>query len=143
MMDAAGKLDNIFSALSHQSAVLEDKIERLRKANQQIGHNQKTFLRDSAHLVKPGLADDWTGKRANGFQKERKKTLQDMKDQLTKTLDAYQERIVLEIGKLEIEKVALQVTSALVHEAGNVLKKGEEAEEALTHRLQTIERRLF
>ncbi|WKB36494.1 DUF5082 family protein [Terrilactibacillus sp. S3-3] len=143
MMDAAGKLDNIFSALSHQSAVLEDKIERLRKANQQIGHNQKTFLRDSAHLVKPGLADDWTGKRANGFQKERKSALKQMKKQLTTTLDSYQESILFEIGKLELEKGALLATAAMAHEAGNVLKKGEEAEEALTHRLQTIERRLF
>ncbi|MDN3954535.1 YwqH-like family protein [Sporolactobacillus laevolacticus] len=142
-MGASETLNAIFRTLAHQSAAVDDKIDRLKRANRRLGQEQAASVQAIRNLAQPELGADWTGSRARTFQKKRDAAHDAMKAKLTDDVDGYQRRIEAKIHELQLENDFLRATNAMAREAGTLLHKGEKAADALEHKLATIKGRLF
>jgi hypothetical protein len=142
-MGVSETLDTIFRTLTHQSAAVDDKIDRLKRANRRLGQEQAASLHAIRNLTQPELGADWTGFRARAFQKKRDAAHDAIKVKLTDDVDGYQRQIEAKIHELQLENDFLRATNAMAREAGTQLHKGEKAADALEHKLATIKGRLF
>ncbi|MCL1631249.1 DUF5082 domain-containing protein [Sporolactobacillus sp. CPB3-1] len=142
-MSASETLDAIFHALAHQSASIDEKIERLKSANRRLGHKQAAAVHDLRQITEPKLGAHWQGTKARSFQKKRDSAHDKMHAKLTTTIDDYQQRIEGKIRELRLKNEFLQTTRAMAHEASGLLYKGEKAADALEHKLSKIKGRLF
>ncbi|MCO7125435.1 DUF5082 domain-containing protein [Sporolactobacillus shoreicorticis] len=142
-MGASATLNAIFRTLAHQSAAVEDQIERLKRANRKLGQEQAAGMHVLQTLTKPELGANWSGSKARAFQKKRDAAQDNMREKLTTRVDGYQQRIEAKIHELQLKRDFLAGTSAMAHEAGALVHKGEKAADALEHQLSKIKGRLF
>jgi cell division protein ZapA (FtsZ GTPase activity inhibitor) len=142
-MGASATLNAIFRTLAHQSAAVDDQIERLKRANRKLGQEQAAGMHALCTLTKPELGADWTGSRARTFQKKRDAAQDKMRAKLTTSVDGYQQRIEAKIHELQLKSDFLAGTSSMAHEASALVHQGEKAADALEHKLSKIKGRLF
>ncbi|MFT0824712.1 DUF5082 family protein [Bacillus swezeyi] len=57
-------LDRIHTAISNQSADLEEKISRLKRAKNKIETEQNTSLEEIKKIRNPSLVSSWQGSRS-------------------------------------------------------------------------------
>ncbi|QAA21798.1 DUF5082 family protein [Sporolactobacillus terrae] len=142
-MGASATLKAISRTLAHQSAAVDDQIDRLKRANRKLGQEQAAGMHALRILTKPELGSDWTGSKARTFQKKRDVAQDKLRAKLTTSVDSYQQRIEAKIHELQLKRDFLAGTRAMAYEASDLLHKGEKAADTLEHKLSKIKGRLF
>ncbi|MCO7126474.1 hypothetical protein NIE88_11925 [Sporolactobacillus shoreicorticis] len=142
-MGASATLNAIFRTLAHQSAAVDDQIDRLRRSNRKLGQEQAAGMHALRILTRPELGSDWTGSKARTFQKKRDAAQDKLHVKLTTSVDSYQQSIKTKIHELQMKRDFLAGTCAMAHEAGALVHQGEKAADALEHKLTEIKGRLF
>ncbi|WP_226668907.1 DUF5082 family protein [Metabacillus litoralis] len=142
-MSLSSALYAIQRTISSQSNDLDEKIERLRKAKNEINREQGYLLQEITKLKQPDLGKEWIGKRANDYDDEREEAYSIMRKIGNVDYDGYQQLIENKINSLEMERSVLSFTQNLAYEAGRLVGKGEEAADELSDRINDLRRRLF
>lgn len=142
-MSYSDMLDRIHAAISSQSADLEEKISRLKRAKSKIETEQNTSLEEIKQIKKPDLGASWKGNRSEKFNEARDDAYNEMENIITDYYEGYKARIQSKIVMLEIEQGALSAARGLAHTADQLLSKGEEALEELGSTISDLKRRLF
>lgn len=142
-MSFSHALSNIHNAIMNQSADLDHKISKLKRARSKIENDRDHYRGEIKQIQQPELATHWTGEEANDFDDDRKKAYSAMNDILNTNYEGYKEVISSKITTLEMERGALNTAAILAHEADTLLKKGEDAFEELGNKISDLERRLF
>ncbi|TXC89528.1 DUF5082 domain-containing protein [Metabacillus litoralis] len=142
-MSLSSALYAIQRTISSQSNDLDEKIDRLRKAKNDINREQGYLLQEIAKLKQPDLGKEWVGKRANEYDDEREEAYSIMRKIGNVDYDGYQQLIENKINSLEMERSVLSFTQSLAYEAGRLVGKGEEAADELSDRINDLRRRLF
>jgi uncharacterized protein YukE len=143
MMSLSSTLFSLQDMISSQSNDIEEKINRLKQAINDINHEQNLLLQEIKQIKQPDLGTEWTGKRADDFDKEREEAYSVMQKIGETDYSDYIRSIENSINHLEIQQSFLNVTKAIAHEAGQLVDKGEEAIEDLSDKISDIKRRLF
>ncbi|MDI3410560.1 YwqH-like family protein [Bacillus sonorensis] len=136
-------LDRIHSAISSQSADLEEKISRLKRAKSKIEAEQNTSMEEIKNIKKPELGSSWKGSRSEKFNDARDEAYNEMENIIADDYESYKSRIQSKIVLLEIEQGALSAAKGLAHTADQLLAKGEEALDELGSTIGDLTRRLF
>jgi translation initiation factor 2 alpha subunit (eIF-2alpha) len=136
-------LSGIYSAISGQAAEIEEKIRRLRQANGEIAEEQGTGLIEIHRILKPNLADQWMGKRAQRFDEDRNEGYEEMRRILTEEYDGYQSRIENKIQALEMQLAAIRAAESLANEIGDLIDKGEEFVEEVGSKMASLKEKVF
>lgn len=142
-MSLSSTLYAIQRTISSQANDLDEKINRLRKAKNEINREQGYLLQEITKLKQPDLGKEWVGKRANEYDDEREEAYSVMRKIGNVDYDGYQQLIENKINSLEMERSALSFTQSLAYEAGRLVGKGEEAADELSDRITDLRRRLF
>ncbi|MEC1259070.1 DUF5082 family protein [Bacillus swezeyi] len=142
-MSYSDMLDRIHAAISNQSADLEEKISRLKRAKNKIETEQNTSLEEIKKIRNPSLGSSWQGSRSETFDESRDEAYNEMQNIITDDYESYKTRIQSKIVLLEIEQGALSAARGLAHTADQLLTKGEEALEELGSTISDLTRRLF
>lgn len=142
-MSLSSTLYAIQRTISSQSNDLDEKINRLRKAKNEINREQGYLLQEIVKLKQPDLGKEWVGKRANEYDDEREDAYSVMRKIGNVDYDGYQQVIENKINSLEMERSVLSFTQSLAYEAGRLVGKGEEAADELSDRINDLRRRLF
>jgi uncharacterized protein YukE len=142
-MSLASTLYEIQRTISSQTNDIDEKIERLRQAKNDISREQDLLLQEIKKIKQPELGREWTGKRANDFDNEREDAYSVMQKIGQIDYSGYQRLIESKINSLEIEQSILSVTRALAYEAGQLVDKGEDAIDELSDKISDLKRRLF
>jgi uncharacterized protein YukE len=142
-MSLASTLYEIQRTISSQTNDIDEKIERLRQAKNDISREQDLLLQEIKKIKQPELGREWTGKRANDFDNEREDAYSVMQQIGQIDYSGYQRLIESKINSLEIEQSILSVTRALAYEAGQLVDKGEDAIDELSDKISDLKRRLF
>ncbi|QGQ48447.1 DUF5082 domain-containing protein [Metabacillus sediminilitoris] len=143
MMSLSNTLYSLQNMISSQSNDIDEKIDRLRKAKNDISHEQNLLLQEIKRIKQPDLGNEWTGKRANDFDKEREEAYNVMQKIGETDYSDYQRLIENKINSLEIEQSFLNITKAIAYEAGQLVEKGEDAVDELANKINDIQRRLL
>ncbi|MFN2744799.1 MULTISPECIES: YwqH-like family protein [Bacillus] len=142
-MSYSDMLDRIHAAISSQSADLEEKISRLKRAKSKIEAEQNTSLKEIKKIQSPNLGSSWNGSRSEKFSEARDEAYNEMQNITMNDYESYKARIQSKIVLLEIEQGALSAARGLAHTADELLSKGEEALEELGSTIGDLTRRLF
>ncbi len=142
-MSLSSTLYAIQRTISSQANDLDEKIDRLRKAKNEINREQGYLLQEITKLKQPDLGKEWVGKRANKYDDEREEAYSVMRKIGNVDYDGYQQLIENKINSLEMERSVLSFTQSLAYEAGRLVGKGEEAADELSDRITDLRRRLF
>lgn len=142
-MSFSEMLNQIHGAISYQSSELNDQINRLQRAKQQIEHEQTECMNEMRKILDPELDHLWKGSRADDFHEDRNEAYKVMRNIADEDYDAYKQRIQGKINALEVDRTVLNAVSGLAHEADKLLAVGEDAFEELGNRLDDLKRRLF
>ncbi|MBM7605174.1 hypothetical protein JOC75_003197 [Metabacillus crassostreae] len=142
-MSLSSTLYAIQRTISSQANDLDEKIDRLRKAKNEINREQGYLLQEITKLKQPDLGKEWVGKRANEYDDEREEAYSVMRKIGNVDYDGYQQLIENKINSLEMERSVLSFTQSLAYEAGRLVGKGEEAADELSDRITDLRRRLF
>jgi Domain of unknown function (DUF5082) len=142
-MSLSNTLYSLQNMISSQSNDIDEKIDRLKKAKNDISHEQNLLLQEIKQIKQPDLGREWTGKRANDFDKEREEAYSVMQKIGDTEYSYYQREIENEIDRLEIELSFLNITKTIAFEAGQLVEKGEDAVDELADRISDIQRRLL
>jgi hypothetical protein len=141
-MGFSAALAQLSSYINHQSANLNDQINRLEKAKREIKKEQNgAFDEWNTNLV-PYLDTYWEGNRASSFYDSRKSGYEEMLNIFRFKYDEYLQKIDSELRVLEIDRSALSISRSLTIDAERLLKKGEEAAEELQGKIKQIRRHL-
>ncbi|WP_299832318.1 DUF5082 family protein [uncultured Metabacillus sp.] len=143
MMSLSDMLYSIQRSISSQSNDLEEKIQRLTQAKNDINREQDLLLQEIKKIKQPDLGKEWTGVRADNFDREREDAYTIMQRIGQIDYSSYQRLIESKINSLEIEQSVLNVTKALAYEAGQLIDKGEDAVDELASRISDLKRRLL
>ncbi|MGE7765735.1 YwqH-like family protein [Peribacillus sp. NPDC096540] len=136
-------LSNIHSAISSKKASLDEKIERLVKAKDDIIKEQSMCLNEIRNIKNPDLGSSWTGSRSDNFQEARSDAYNVMFSVIHDDYDDYQWKIEAMITKLSAENTLLSIAGNIAQEADSLLSKGEEAFEQLESKISDLKRRLI
>ncbi|CAH0345748.1 DUF5082 family protein [Bacillus sp. CECT 9360] len=136
-------LHSIHAAISSQSADLGAKIERLRRAKNEIDNEQNVSLGEIKKTLQPELGDSWNGTLARKYDDARDEAFSVMQEIINDDYERYKERIETKINMLEVERTAMSLASAIAHEANGLLSKGEEAVDRLENTISDLKRRVF
>ncbi|MFJ7754660.1 YwqH-like family protein [Peribacillus muralis] len=136
-------LSNMHAAISNKKASLNEKIERLVKAKNEMMAEQSMCLNEIRKIKNPDLGDSWTGERSEKFQEARHDAYQVMFGIIHDDYDDYQWKIEAMITKLNAENTLLSIAGNIAHEADHLLSKGEEAFEQVESKIEDLKRRLF
>ncbi|XQY91807.1 DUF5082 domain-containing protein [Metabacillus sp. HB246100] len=142
-MSLADSLFSIQKTISHRSNQVDEKIERLTKAKNDLLDEQQLFLKEIKTIKEPDLGNEWQGQRAIDYDEEREEAYTILKDIGQNDFEDYQQKIENKINSLEMDRALLNVTSALAFEAGRLVDRGEDAMEELSDRISELRRRLF
>jgi Domain of unknown function (DUF5082) len=143
MMSLSDTLYSLQNMISSQSNDIDEKIDRLRKAKNDISHEQNLLLQEIKSIKQPDLGKEWTGKRAEDFDKEREEAYNVMQKIGETDYSDYQRIIENMINSLEIEQSILNITKSIAYEAGQLVEKGEDAVDELAGKISDIQRRLL
>ncbi|MCG1029668.1 DUF5082 family protein [Virgibacillus halodenitrificans] len=142
MADDADFLSQAFAVISGRSADIEEKIDRLTKAKNDIREEQASSMMEITKITKPTLEGVWSGNCATNFDDDREDALEIM-EKITDDYDDYIQRIENEIFQLNLQKGALDIASSIAHQADNLLDKGEEVAAELGDKIRDLKGRLF
>lgn len=143
MADDANFLNWASSTISSQSAEVEDKIDRLQKAKNDIIEEQETCMDELEQIKNPTLPPLWDGAKGNEYDEKREEAYSIMETIYTKDYESIISKIELNIGTLKLQRSALSVTSSLVDSASDLLNKGEDMVQELGSKIGEIKGRLF
>ncbi|NMD72239.1 DUF5082 family protein [Bacillus sp. DNRA2] len=133
-------LAQLSSYINHQSANLEDQINRLEQAKQEIRREKNNAVAEWNTNLTPNLQDYWEGNRAKSFDESRSRAHSEMQNIFHSEYDRYIEKIDSKLTILEMEKSGLTFAKGLTCEAECLLKRGEEATEDLQRKIKQIRR---
>lgn len=142
-MSLSDTLYSLQGMISSQSNDNDEKISRLRQAINDISNEQNLLLQEIKQIKQPDLGKEWTGNRANDFDKEREEAYSVMQKIGDTDYANYIRSIESKINSLEIEQSFLNITKAIAYEAGQLVEKGEDAIDELSDKISDIQRRLF
>ena len=91
-MSYSDMLDRIHAAISSQSADLEEKISRLKRAKSKIETEQNTSLEEIKQIKKPELDASWKGNRSEKFNEARDDAYNEMENIITDDYEAIARR---------------------------------------------------
>ncbi|TGA99850.1 hypothetical protein E4665_02570 [Sporolactobacillus shoreae] len=111
-MGRSDVLESIFRTLAHRSADLDDQINRLKRAKQELAQEQEADLQDLHLLLNPEMGGEWEGSRARAFNRKRDDARDAMKNHLSHDLALYQQRIDDQMAILKREGNHLQTIGA-------------------------------
>ena len=143
IMSLSDTLYSLQGMISSQSNDNDEKISRLRQAINDISNEQNLLLQEIKQIKQPDLGKEWTGNRANDFDKEREEAYSVMQKVGDTDYSNYIRSIESKINSLEIEQSFLNITKAIAYEAGQLVEKGEDAIDELSDKISDIQRRLF
>lgn len=136
-------LHAIHAAISSQSGDLDAKIERLRRAKNEIDNEQNISLGEIKKTLQPELDNFWTGTLSRKYDDARYEAYSVMQNIVNDDYDQYKEKIETKINMLEAERTALNIASAIAREADGLLSKGEQAVDRLESTISDLKRRVF
>jgi hypothetical protein len=143
MMSLSSTLYSLQRTISSQANDINEKIERLNQAKNDIGREQDLLLQEIKKIKQPDLGREWTGKRADDYDNEREDAYAVMQKIGEIDYSSYQRLIESKINSLEIEQSFLNITRAIAYEAGQLVDKGEDAIDELSDKISDLKRRLF
>jgi uncharacterized protein YukE len=143
MMSLSSTLYSLQRTISSQANDINEKIERLNQAKNDIGREQDLLLQEIRKIKQPDLGREWTGKRADDYDNEREDAYAVMQKIGEIDYSSYQRLIESKINSLEIEQSFLNITRAIAYEAGQLVDKGEDAIDELSDKISDLKRRLF
>jgi uncharacterized protein YukE len=143
MMSLSSTLYSLQRTISSQANDINEKIERLNQAKNDISREQDLLLQEIKKIKQPDLGREWTGKRADDYDNEREDAYAVMEKIGEMDYSSYQRLIESKIHSLEIEQNFLSITRAIAYEAGQLVDKGEDAIEELSDKISDLKRRLF
>ncbi|WP_243292661.1 DUF5082 family protein [Bacillus sp. FJAT-47783] len=136
-------LYSLSQTISSQSADVDEKISRLKKAKKDLVNEQHAVENEWEKILDPDLGQSWTGNRADHFDKARRGAKKEIEQTFQEEVEQYTSQIQQKINLLEMQRESLRVASYLSHEAGGLLHKGEEAYAAIEHKFTEIRKRLL
>ncbi|MBZ5750035.1 MULTISPECIES: DUF5082 family protein [Metabacillus] len=142
-MSLSSTLYSLQRTISSQANDINEKIERLNQAKNDIGREQDLLLQEIKKIKQPDLGREWTGKRADDYDNEREDAYAVMQKIGEIDYSSYQRLIESKINSLEIEQSFLNITRAIAYEAGQLVDKGEDAIDELSDKISDLKRRLF
>ncbi|TYR78806.1 DUF5082 domain-containing protein [Priestia megaterium] len=141
-MDFGKILAGLAQTISSQAAEVEEKIQRLETAKQNIEEEKKISMQEIKLVLQPELGDGWKGERSIEFEQDRHEAYEEIKTIIMTDYEDYISDIRLKITALDLQRAALSAASGLANEAGELLDKGESAAEALSSKIDHIKRSL-
>lgn len=142
-MEYSTILHSLSQTISGQSADLDEKISRLKKAKTKVENEQEASLNEIKIISRPELGVNWEGERSIEFENERQHSYDEMERIFHIEVENYLSQIQWKIDQLELQRSALNFASMLANEAGDLLKKGEEAYAAIENKINQIRERLW
>ncbi|MBU5465788.1 DUF5082 domain-containing protein [Virgibacillus sp. MSJ-26] len=143
MSDNEGFLISAASTISSQTADIEEKIDRLQKAKNDLVSEQETCMNEVEQCRKPELFPLWDGEKGKGYDEKREEVYTIMESIYENDYNAKISLIESKISSLNFQKSALSATNSLINTANDLLSMGEEAMQELTSTIGEIKGRLF
>ncbi|ASN07409.1 DUF5082 domain-containing protein [Virgibacillus necropolis] len=142
MLSDTDFLQSAFAIISSRSSEAEEKLDRLRRAKQNILNEQSSSMSEIRNIHQPTLDALWNGSRANLYDDSRDEAHHTM-ESIVNDYDHYIQQIEWQITQLNLQKSALGIASSIAHTADELMEQGEEALEELSSTITDLKARLL